>query len=845
MIPLLKIIANKDVISRKTNLKPKEIRICKGLLCFRFLPIAFAVFFIFCDGILHPLRAKEQISIWQESQPIFSDYPKEKRGLFFKEGALIWQHPLNARKSRKWAMQMAVPYSVSDMSKTLAREKFVLIAAPPNSEADLHRLLNQNNEFGLKYAVIAFYYDKKTRQKYPYILDPLFEQESLANIINYLPSLTHQIPFLFTGDEHIAEALIRGHDQLLKVNYIYPGLGDVDELVKREAGFGEYGVPDRGRWYNKFEAAAFTRWTLKRLRERQDRLRILSKSIAPETAIVSTDPMTGIYPYEYSLMSQYVDIFTHQTTIGNQLNRTLESALIVKLLRDLTAKEVWPCIHINRSTANNTPSPREVRDYLSILMLNGATGFHLYTADGYGKRNGLDTLNFYFGAPSRWKALLEALNLIRQKGIPTQPEADFAILYSNDNFQHKAAPGRRPESSNILKAYAIFGPVLRSWFEFIDEHRIIEGFLSPNKYRALIIPELTITRGDIIEPLLKYVREGGILVCMDPEAFSYGLDGSNIQWARRKLFGVEYNKEGNSQPMSFDVDSTRSDPKIQDAEHLDSPTEIVSLSQTRFISSIAKNSPMYVLREFGKGKTLFFYRNPLEFIILPKKKLPVKDLNMSEPVRSFFTSLLNELGISQNRPIWRFRLSPLKAEKPPNASDTCLTNNNVRWDKETPYFIYNYDTDGSYQLSRASRQTQAGTYVSFRGGRLTDRKMAVQSSALTNTEKWAEIWPKPGDLEILFDLKEDFSLTRMNIFFSGHIPPSFVRVSSDKSKWHMVGHNSAEDAGEDVQKVTYQLGGLRSRYVQVQFSKSDSSKPLILAETEIWGKIGDATFPLH
>jgi hypothetical protein len=167
----------------------------------------------------------------------------------------------------------------------------------------------------------------------------------------------------------------------------------------------------------------------------------------------------------------------------------------------------------------------------------------------------------------------------------------------------------------------------------------------------------------------------------------------------------------------------------------------------------------------------------------------------------------------------------------------------VRWDKETPHFIYNYDTGGGYQFSRTSRKTKAGAYVSFGAGRLTDRRMAVRSPIVKNSGRWTEIWTKLEDLEILFDLRAEFTLTRMHIFFSGYLPLSSVFVSKDRSEWHMVTDSPAEDAGEDVRKATYQLNGLRSRYVKVQFSEADSSKPLMLAETEIWGKIGDATSP--
>ena len=73
------------------------------------------------------------------------------------------------------------------------------------------------------------------QKKYPYILDPIFEEVSIAKIKNYLPSLQHQTPFLYTGDEHTAKALIRGHDHLLNVNCIYSGLGDVNQLRYVEA----------------------------------------------------------------------------------------------------------------------------------------------------------------------------------------------------------------------------------------------------------------------------------------------------------------------------------------------------------------------------------------------------------------------------------------------------------------------------------------------------------------------------------------------------------------------------------------------------------------------------------
>jgi hypothetical protein len=168
----------------------------------------------------------------------------------------------------------------------------------------------------------------------------------------------------------------------------------------------------------------------------------------------------------------------------------------------------------------------------------------------------------------------------------------------------------------------------------------------------------------------------------------------------------------------------------------------------------------------------------------------------------------------------------------------------VQWEKETPHFIHNYDTNGIYQLSRASKETKAGVHVSFGAGKLTDRRIAVGSPLANNAEKWVEIWQKPGEIEILFDLKADYTLTRMHIFFSGYLPLSSVDLSLNKLNWYKVAQNPSKEAGEDVHKATYLLDGSRSRYVKVKFSKSDSSKPLILVETEIWGKLGHPTFPL-
>jgi hypothetical protein len=105
---------------------------------------------------------------------------------------------------------------------------------------------------------------------------------------------------------------------------------------------------------------------------------------------------------------EFFDIFTQQFLPCSNPTRC-PLGLYVKLIADLTGKEVWPCVHVENYAYSTTPD--EVRELYSQVWRNGGSGFHLYLPDTANarKKKG-DTRLTEFGSPPRYRAILEIID---------------------------------------------------------------------------------------------------------------------------------------------------------------------------------------------------------------------------------------------------------------------------------------------------------------------------------------------------------------------------------------------------------------------------------------------------
>ena len=777
-----------------------------------------------CDNVrITPLGKGQGLGgrIWHVPDPLCSKLLGDEPPGLVREGAMVWGHMLKPGQLRDVAARMGRRYSEEETIAHLAKHK-------------LHPIWAPRSPFFKKHGLTSAIYPSNKAPGAKSMLEPKSIDFYIERVRQTLTDYPGQIWAIFAQDE-AEEHAIREIITIAKdPSEDYEYLDVIEREVREQFGFSRFGLPTGSGPEEPFRWIAFRRWVNRRFRTRHERLSKLVRETWPQVRLISTDPMGRLSPFEFSRQTSYFDIFTQQfLPRSNPLRCPL--GLYVKLIADLTGKEVWPCVHVENYAYPTTPG--EVRELYSQVWRNGGSGFHLYIPDTANarKKKG-DTRLTQWGSPRRYRAILEIIDrAAKQNRLRFPQDEGCRILYSNYAHMAFANPGSIQDPMEAC--YTLIGPGSRSWFTIIDEHRLADP-LTDRPAKAIYLPYGRIMDQATRQRLEQFVAGGGTLVLADPEAFEYDIDGKPTRDARRKLVGAELLGR-KAKGLCITVPPHPLLPGIELPHKLlllSSPYRIEPQADTEVLGRYDDGAAAITLRRHGDGRVIYFAIQPFAAA------------TMAAPDwQRLFKSLQKGLGFSTDLDIWRFTFPAFETVDRPAPQGVCLTNNHVEWREEQQHLTQNVETGGAYSLSpppdRADDDGDAES-IPFAEGDLTDRAGWPELEKVKATSyvpyaeplaKWVDTWSRGGEVAVTFDFVKPRQLLRVRLFFMGSLPGVQFEGSLDGKSWTPLGRADGVDAGKDVLDTTVtSRSSSPFRYARLQLTPREQ-KLMTLTEVEVWG----------
>ena len=763
--------------------------------------------------------------VWRKvSKPLYEELLSEEPPGLARQGAMIWATFIEHFSLRPFAQQFGFHYVYEETFKLFADNHLFPIFNNHVSTVAHYNVEGNCRKYGAKHILMADFRTAPAPKVngWPFLPDPVCTKTFLEGVRTVLRKQGDLIWGVFSGDEMSSAMETVGITLFETQREKYPYILRVDAEVKKEYGGGKYGMPKSLSDLNPYRRIAYRRWLNDRLADVLRQLRETVKSERSDMPVISFNPVAYHHPYDFSLWGKHCDIVTHQ--LYPKPHRAV-FGFLTKLVKDISGtKEFWPCAHVENYAASFTPA--ETLELLGQAFQNGASGLQYYLRDIRGRRSWSKYYmhNDYFGAPERWAVEMAVARHARRMNRLRFPKADFAILYSCDSYASRI--GEPFKQNEVEWAYTLLGPMVGSWFTFIDDNQIARDEKDLSVYKTIYVPFAKYQRKEVVERLMAYAEQGGTLIAADPEAFSLSPVGENTSAYGKKLFGVTVVGPQSCNTFKY---NGKDIPVVGRAF-------TVQLADTaRVMAAFDNGSPAIISHAFGKGRAIAFAFSPFEQRAVDDPKW-----------HAFFKSFQQELGLKVDHSIWRFRLpasliTPLSSPK-----QRCITNNHVLWRRFKPVDVCSTDTGGTYRYSRppdGNGDNEQDGEVPFARGKLTDRKRAIEGGNVdmkkSRLEDWVVTYKRTDPFDITFDFKKSLPLTGMRLFYSGQLPAVSLAASNDGAQWTTL------TASAGPRPSTPDCCGLKldgpfgtNRFLRIRFgarSKAGATA-LTLAEVEVWAE---------
>lgn len=478
------------------------------------------------------------------------------------------------------------------------------------------------------------------------LVDPIYVDVVMEEIVKAAKRFKDK-PFLWT---------VEGKDE----PYIHPIQGKIadmgpkmqawNEEVRTKYGFGKYSMPapdDPSYWKHPethpFQNIAFARWYSDAYADTKKQMYEALKNVAPDVPYVGNDFwfMSGFIPFDYSVFARYTDQLSgdpYASSAERKEGRGIYNhGFGTKLLRDLGGKPTITVVQAF-SYAGYTPNPDDLREWVSQALKNGASRIEYY-----------EWMERHKNRPLYDEILRTAKIFSKMNRVNVPDDPDTAIICSLDSEAAIKAMG-----DHIYTAYSILGEKIGTWFQFISDRQLERNEIDLSRYKVVYLPLGKYFPEPAINPLVKYVNNGGILVIGDPEAFSYYRDGSSLARYREELVGVKLEKDTfDEKTITITADGKlkgktyplKKIGSLYDEIHL--AHSVTTLSpKIKILATFSDGKPAVLENSVGKGKVIYFTANPFA----PDVVL------INSAISDFFRNIQEQAGTKTERPIWRFLL---------------------------------------------------------------------------------------------------------------------------------------------------------------------------------------------
>ena len=759
--------------------------------------------------------------------PLYRELWSDGEPGMIRDGTKIWAHGFWER-FLPIAMEFAIPWDQVSALQTLYDNKLMVLGTASIFLPDWENLLNRAPK-GMKFAVIPRYYDyrkldvPKDKRGPLFIAPEAVECWKAAFVQKFKPFREH-ISDVMIGDEN-AETTERFFLRLMTEKSAHPVVTRIVERIRNEHGFGKFGPPesfddpDPYRWIamRSFFHAELIR-IHKEFKEMLDRefpgVRFYSDSIqAGQSKIYDYADFTPdvcdivnfqLYPSHHPLIADY--------------------SFLPKYISDLSpVKEIWPSAHVENYGEQYTP--QETLEKLSETIRAGATGLTWYIWDSRGARVGRSLDCDYYGAPERWQVETAVTREMGSMPPLIRPEPDCALFTAMATV--RAIPGvqKHPHRAQMIQSLLEIGSGV--FFRYCNETTIDRSPLDPNRCKAVFAADAKYCPLKTFEQLEQYVRQGGKLIVTDPSAFLFTPDAQPLP--RERLLGIT-GMEPRSPDRFFQFGET-----VLPLKNAESWT-LRPAPGAEAVAVYADGKPAAVKYACGKGEVWFF---GVDFAAADQIRKPV--------YHAWSRTSTEKLGLKLDQPIWRFCFPEELIVPVPVEKGKCLTGNFIRFQNFRPITDNNLPVrpDAKYTYSLAPDAPAEPLEVSFGRGKLTDRIRAYQAGNVDG--KKAALadrlvgWSSTEGFDILFDLGETDTVSRIDLFYQGGMRDISVALSKDGKEYHPAGTFPASP-GERVslavaKKELILPEARQARFIRLTFGKASSAAPIVTQYRNGWTTI--------
>jgi len=229
-------------------------------------------------------------------------------------------------------------------------------------------------------------------------------------------------------------------------------------------------------------------------------------------------------------------------------------------------------------------------------------------------------------------------------------KSDIALLFSDDARAGAGDEGLQAHYS----LHSIIGERLGAWYDFVSENHVRRGLHSLEGKKILIAPELGYISRPFAEDILRRVKEGAVLVVMDPDAFDYDIETGSLEDIRKEILGMgtgTKREAGELLPTAagsarFHVGKPLPLRPLPVVEETRNGRSLEPPPDAEVLFTYRDGAPAVYSRKLGKGEVILFGAMPFwdsEFAVEPAGW------------DTLLGALIEERGIARNLPIWKFQ----------------------------------------------------------------------------------------------------------------------------------------------------------------------------------------------
>jgi hypothetical protein len=257
---------------------------------------------------------------------------------------------------------------------------------------------------------------------------------------------------------------------------------------------------------------------------------------------------------------------------------------------------------------------------------------------------------------------------------------DVAVIFSDDS---RAAAGDEALHAHYT-LHALLGEEIGAWFTFVGENQFRKGRQNLDGAKLIIAPQLAYVSKPFVEALSARVRDGATLIVFDPDALTHDIETGPLNeqrlrligmpaWGKRSASALIPTPEGKARlgySEALPLRPMRNVGNTLNARALRPPAGAVVLL------TYPDGQPAVYSREFGRGEVIVFGAMPFH-----DSELAIRPSGWD----ALFASLLDELGIKRDLPLWDFLFPPEGGEveihdllipaPPPSEPKSSLGNN--------------------------------------------------------------------------------------------------------------------------------------------------------------------------